>query len=234
MNCPPALVHPRLDLVDGRLRGFELFSFLDDRARFVELPTELGGRVGATFGAAPTPHCARDEDTRDAEPASKQRDPGSHGADATLASLPASPRVVPPERRTPAEPTRPKGDNGNLNDYEVLLLLDPDLEEDRQNEIVARTRETVERGGGTWGRHDAWGQRKLAYEIGHRGEGSYHLLLFGCDPDVLDEISRVLRITDGVLRHLAVRPPKGATHSAASAPSAPEPAAEPEAVHDGS
>jgi len=127
-----------------------------------------------------------------------------------------------------------------LNDYEILLLLDPALEEDRGNEIVARTRETVERGGGTWSRHDAWGQRKLAYEIDHRGEGVYHLLLFRCDPEVLDEISRVLRITDGVLRHMAVRPPKGAVRAPAPAPAAapatpvPEPAAEPEAVHDGS
>ena len=46
-------------------------------------------------------------------------------------------------------------------EYEVLLLLDPDLDEDRQNEIVTRTRETIERGGGSWDRHDVWGRRKL-------------------------------------------------------------------------
>jgi len=124
-----------------------------------------------------------------------------------------------------------------VNDYEILLLLDPDLEEDRENEIVARTRETIERGNGTWERHDVWGRRKLAYEIDHKGEGSYHLLLFKSDPEVLDEISRVLRITDGVLRHLAVRRPKSSTPAGPPAaepqPRAeePEPAEEPEAVH---
>jgi small subunit ribosomal protein S6 len=92
-----------------------------------------------------------------------------------------------------------------VTDYEILLLLDPDLDEDRQSEIISRTRETVERGGGTWESHDVWGRRKLAYEIAHKGEGTYHLLLFRCAPEVLDEISRILRITDGVLRHLAVQ-----------------------------
>ena len=94
---------------------------------------------------------------------------------------------------------------GNVNEYEILLLLDPDLDDDRQAEIVARTREQVEAGGGTWDLHDVWGRRKLAYEIGHKGEGSYHLLHFTCEPEALEEISRVLRIDDGVMRHLATR-----------------------------
>jgi len=111
-----------------------------------------------------------------------------------------------------------------LTEYEILLLLDPDLEEDRQNEIVSRIRETAERGGGTWERQDAWGRRKLAYEIRHKGEGTYHLLLFRCEPETLDEISRVLRITDGVLRHMAVRRPRAT--STQTPTTAPAPAAE--------
>jgi small subunit ribosomal protein S6 len=89
--------------------------------------------------------------------------------------------------------------------YEILLMLDPELSEERQNEIVARTRELVARGGGTWNTHDVWGRRKLAYEIKHKAEGAYHLLTFDCEPETLAELSRVLKITDGVMRHLAVR-----------------------------
>ena len=88
-------------------------------------------------------------------------------------------------------------------DYEILLLFDAELPEERQNEIVTRTRELVERGGGTFESHDVWGRRRLAYEIDHKGEGTYHLLTFTAEPGTLDEISRVLKITDGVLRHLA-------------------------------
>jgi small subunit ribosomal protein S6 len=114
-----------------------------------------------------------------------------------------------------------------VTEYEILLLLDPDVSEDRQNEIVTRIRETIERSGGTWDRHDIWGRRKLAYEIAHKPEGFYHLLLFSSPAEVLDEITRVLRITDGVLRHLAVRRPKsGSPPPAQPAPAAEEPEAE--------
>jgi len=89
--------------------------------------------------------------------------------------------------------------------YEILLMLDPELPEERQAEVVARTRELVEQGGGTWANQDIWGRRKLAYEIDHKGEGVYHLLTFETSPETLDEISRVLKITDGVMRHMAVR-----------------------------
>jgi small subunit ribosomal protein S6 len=96
-----------------------------------------------------------------------------------------------------------------VNEYEILLLLDPELDEGRQSEIVDRTRELVERAGGSWDLHDVWGRRKLAYEINHKGDGSYHLLHFTCEPEALEEISRVLRIDDGVMRHMATRRMKG-------------------------
>jgi len=106
-------------------------------------------------------------------------------------------------------------------DYEVMLLLDAELPDERQNEIVTRTRELVERDGGTFESQDAWGRRRLAYEIDHKPEGAYHLLTFSSEPSTLDEISRVLKITDGVMRHLAVRRPKPG-----AAPTGPSPSAD--------
>jgi small subunit ribosomal protein S6 len=96
-----------------------------------------------------------------------------------------------------------------MNDYEVLIMLDAELPEERGGEIVARVREQVEGGGGTWDGHEPWGRRKLAYEIDHKAEGVYHLLLFTAAPATLAEVSRVLKISDGVLRHLAVKRVKG-------------------------
>jgi len=97
-----------------------------------------------------------------------------------------------------------------VTDYEILLMLDPELPEERQNEIVARVREQVEKSG-RWDNHEPWGRRRLAYEIDHKPEGVYHLFTFETEPENLDEISRVLKITDGVMRHLAVRRVKGGT-----------------------
>ena len=98
-----------------------------------------------------------------------------------------------------------------MTDYEILLMLDPELPEERQNEIVARVRENVERDGGGFDAHEPWGRRRLEYEIDHKREGTYHLLTFAAEPATLAEISRVLKITDGVMRHLAVRRVEGAS-----------------------
>ncbi len=104
-----------------------------------------------------------------------------------------------------------------MNPYEIMLMLDPELAEERQNEIVARARELVETRGGRWVGHDPWGRRRLAYEIDRKGEAAYHLLHFDCDPDTLAEITRVLRITDGAMRHMAVRRPAARAQAVPSA-----------------
>ena len=116
-----------------------------------------------------------------------------------------------------------------MTPYEILLMLDPELPDERQNEIVSRTRELIERSGGTWDAHDVWGRRKLAYEIDHKTDGAYHLLTFSAEPDTLTEVSRVLKITDGVMRHMAVRrserrPPGTVASPSEDRQDAPEPA----------
>jgi len=98
-----------------------------------------------------------------------------------------------------------------MTDYEILLMLDPELPDERQTEIVTRSRELIERDGGSFDAHQPWGRRRLSYEIDHKTDGSYHLLTFAAEPATLEEISRVLKITDGVMRHLAVRRVQGAS-----------------------
>ncbi len=96
-----------------------------------------------------------------------------------------------------------------MNDYEILLMLDPELPDEKQSEIVSRIGEQVAQGGGTIDRHDVWGRRKLAYQIDHKDEGSYHLLLLTATAETLDEITRVLKIDDSVMRFMATRRSEG-------------------------
>src|SRR5438874_4570803 len=140
--------------------------------------------------------------------------------------LPASPSRRFPELRSPARPIQTRGRevSGNVVAYEILLMLDAELPEKRQEEIGKRAQELVKKAGGKWVGHDVWGRRRLAYEIGHKGEGTYHLLNFDADAETLDELSRVLRITDGVMRHLAVRRIEGSPPG--PPPPEPEPAAQ--------
>jgi small subunit ribosomal protein S6 len=104
-----------------------------------------------------------------------------------------------------------------VNPYEVLLMLDPELADERQNEIIGRAEEIVTKGGGAWHGNEPWGRRKLAYEIDKKNEAHYHLFTFDCEPATLDELSRVLRITDGAMRHMAVRRPKASAPRASVA-----------------
>jgi small subunit ribosomal protein S6 len=114
-----------------------------------------------------------------------------------------------------------------VNDYEILLMLDPETPEERHEEIITRARELVEQSGGNWLSHDAWGRRRLAYEIDHKTDGVYHLLQFDAEPATLNEVARVLKISDGVIRHMATRRPKGGGRTAPPPPLPPVEAAEP-------
>ena len=99
-----------------------------------------------------------------------------------------------------------------------------------------------EKNGGSWQSHDAWGRRRLAYPIAHKEEGVYHLVVFDAAAETLEEVSRVLKIEDAVLRHMATRHIAGSRTSAprdeAAAPvaatpvetAAPEATATPEAT----
>lgn len=112
-----------------------------------------------------------------------------------------------------------------MNDYEIMLLLDPELADERSSEIVKRVRDAVEGAEGTWDGHEPWGRRRLAFEIGHKGEAVYHLLLFTAPTDTLAEITRVLKITDGVMRHGAYRRVQDGHTKAPSQPQAATPVA---------
>jgi small subunit ribosomal protein S6 len=116
-----------------------------------------------------------------------------------------------------------------LTTYEILLMLDPEGAEQHQDDLLARVRDLVQNGGGTWRSHDAWGRRRLQYPIKKKNDGVYHLVVFESDAATLDEISRVLKIDDTVMRHLATKHIEG---SRTSAPREDAPAASPVAVPD--
>jgi small subunit ribosomal protein S6 len=122
-----------------------------------------------------------------------------------------------------------------VTDYELLIMLDPDLADERQTDVLDRVRSVVESGGGSWGSHQPWGRRRLAYEIRHKNEGVYHLVTFSASAATLAELSRVLRIDDAVMRHMPVKRPRGVSAAPATPPPAPAPAtvaAEPESVQE--
>ena len=84
-------------------------------------------------------------------------------------------------------------------EYELVLMLDPEVGDDRRDEIAVDARRRIENGGGLK-QERAWGLRKMAYEINRRTEADYRFLRFEKGGSVLDELNHNLKITDGVLR----------------------------------
>ena len=94
-----------------------------------------------------------------------------------------------------------------MRPYEVGVILDAGLEDERIREIIDRAVATIRAEGGNPGRIDRWGKRRFAYRLKHRWEGYYALLECTAEPAVMVALDRQLRLTDGVLRHKVIRVP---------------------------
>ncbi len=89
--------------------------------------------------------------------------------------------------------------------YEMLLLLDPGLDEDAREGVLDKVQGLITSEGGLVDNVDSWGKRRLAYEINDLTDGDYVLLDFHSPPDAIAEIDRVLHITDPVVRYILIR-----------------------------
>jgi small subunit ribosomal protein S6 len=89
--------------------------------------------------------------------------------------------------------------------YELIYVLKPDAPEDEVNALHGQVADVVERMGGKIEKTDQWGRRKMAYEIGHHKEGFYVLELISGSGELMKELDRRLKVTEGLLRHLIVR-----------------------------
>ena len=89
--------------------------------------------------------------------------------------------------------------------YELMLVLRPDVADDRAQAVVDRTTRQISAGGGQIVKVAPWGRRRLAYPIDRHREGSYHIILFHAPSDAIAELEHSLLITEEVLRHLVTR-----------------------------
>jgi small subunit ribosomal protein S6 len=88
--------------------------------------------------------------------------------------------------------------------YDLMLLVDPNVPEDRQSAVVSEVEQMISSGGELVGTHD-WGTRRLAYEIDHRPEADYRVYQFNGERELLERLQQRLRIMDGVLRFRIIR-----------------------------
>ena len=89
--------------------------------------------------------------------------------------------------------------------YESVIIFSPQLEEEALENAINRVQEVITNGAGVVTKVDRWGKRRLAYEIKDFTEGYYLLVEMEAPSSAAQELDRVLRISDDVLRHLIVR-----------------------------
>jgi small subunit ribosomal protein S6 len=86
-----------------------------------------------------------------------------------------------------------------------MYILDPGLDEDSSKALVARIEDLMTKQGVEIQSTEPWGRRRLAYGIKGHWEGNYVLSQLKAVPEVISDVERRLRVTDGVLRFLTVR-----------------------------
>ncbi|MDT0446004.1 MULTISPECIES: 30S ribosomal protein S6 [unclassified Streptomyces] len=96
-----------------------------------------------------------------------------------------------------------------MRHYELMVILDPDLEERAVAPLIESFLSVVREGNGKVEKVDTWGRRRLAYEINKKPEGIYSVIDLQAEPDVVKELDRQLNLNESVVRTKVLRP---ATH----------------------
>jgi small subunit ribosomal protein S6 len=91
--------------------------------------------------------------------------------------------------------------------YELMVIVDADVDEAGVKAVNARVGELVEADGGTIAKTDFWGRRRYAYPINHKLEGIYTVFEISTAASNLNELDRFLRLADDVVRHKIMRLP---------------------------
>jgi small subunit ribosomal protein S6 len=105
-----------------------------------------------------------------------------------------------------------------MRHYEVMVILDPELDERTIAPSLDAFLSVVKKDGGSVEKVDIWGKRRLAFEINKKSEGIYAVIDISAEPASVQELDRQLKLNESVLRTKVLRPvpPKAKTKKAAA------------------
>jgi len=89
--------------------------------------------------------------------------------------------------------------------YETMFVIKPDLEQEKTAQLIDKFKGIIEDNNGEILEIDEWGKRRLAYEIEKIKEGYYVVVKFMAESSVAQELDRVFKITDDIMRHIVIR-----------------------------
>ena len=90
--------------------------------------------------------------------------------------------------------------------YELMIILDPDLEERTVAPSLDKFLNVIRQGGGSVEKVDVWGRRRLAYDINKKSEGIYAVVDMTAEPALAQELDRQLGLNESVMRTKLIRP----------------------------
>ena len=91
-----------------------------------------------------------------------------------------------------------------MNKYETIIIINPALDEAATKAVVEKFTAMINESGKVEST-DEWGKKRLAYPINKQNEGYYVLINFSSNPEFIDELERVYKITDSVLKFITIR-----------------------------
>jgi small subunit ribosomal protein S6 len=103
-------------------------------------------------------------------------------------------------------PLRPQEVGIRMRQYEMMVILDPEIEERTVAPSLDKYLSVVTTAGGSVDKVDIWGRRRLSFEIKKKSEGIYAVVDFTATPDTAKELDRQLRLNEAVLRTKILRP----------------------------
>ena len=92
-----------------------------------------------------------------------------------------------------------------MRSYELVFIVNPELDEDDLTAVRERVEGLIERSSGKVTKVEPWGLRRLAYPVQKQGEGQYVLMQLEIEPQGVAELERDLGLVEPILRHLIVR-----------------------------
>jgi small subunit ribosomal protein S6 len=92
-----------------------------------------------------------------------------------------------------------------MNKYEMIYILDTACTDEKKDALIAKVEKVVAKAGGTVEKTEKWGTKKLAYPIDYKTEGYYVYMAFEGDCNLVQEMKRVVGISEGVIRRLITK-----------------------------
>jgi small subunit ribosomal protein S6 len=89
-----------------------------------------------------------------------------------------------------------------MREYELAVIIHPDLEENATNDVIERIQDWIKEADGTVDKIDRWGKRKLAYPIQKQKNGQYFFFYITIEPSFVAELERNIRFLEPVIRFM--------------------------------